>query len=81
MLCNVYIGVVDPKVLLELFSMYREWQEENVKKLSQKQVCYNKMQQSLLIMLSSNKWYSISVFDFKILVGFSRCELKVWGGL
>ncbi|XP_024158952.1 uncharacterized protein LOC112166359 isoform X1 [Rosa chinensis] len=30
-------SIVDPKVLLELFSMYREWQEENVKKLSQKQ--------------------------------------------
>ncbi|KAL6222291.1 hypothetical protein ACLB2K_005683 [Fragaria x ananassa] len=30
-------SIVDPKVLLELFAMYREWQEENVKKLSQKQ--------------------------------------------
>ncbi|KAM5546742.1 hypothetical protein ABKV19_001326 [Rosa sericea] len=30
-------SIVDPKVLLELFSMYREWQEENVKTLSQKQ--------------------------------------------
>lgn len=54
MLCNVYIGVVDPKVLLELFSMYREWQEENVKRLSQKQVCCNKMQQPII--LSFNKY-------------------------
>ncbi|XP_050363260.1 uncharacterized protein LOC126782127 [Argentina anserina] len=30
-------SIVDPKVLLELFAMYREWQEENVKKLSQQQ--------------------------------------------
>ncbi|KAL6220673.1 hypothetical protein ACLB2K_008429 [Fragaria x ananassa] len=30
-------SIVDPKVLLELFAMHREWQEENVKKLSQKQ--------------------------------------------
>ncbi|KAL6227050.1 PREDICTED: uncharacterized protein LOC101303642 [Fragaria vesca subsp. vesca] len=30
-------SIVDPKVLFELFAMYREWQEENVKRLSQKQ--------------------------------------------
>ncbi|KAK9948446.1 hypothetical protein M0R45_004019 [Rubus argutus] len=34
-----YDSVVDPKVLLELFSMYREWQEENVKKLSRNRFC------------------------------------------
>lgn len=32
------IGTLNPKVLLELFSMYREWQEEKAKKISQKQV-------------------------------------------
>ncbi|RXH75031.1 hypothetical protein DVH24_029752 [Malus domestica] len=31
-------SVVDPKVLLELFSMYREWQEDNVQKISKRQV-------------------------------------------
>ncbi|KAL6843490.1 hypothetical protein ACP4OV_026552 [Aristida adscensionis] len=30
-------GNLKPNVLLELFSMYREWQEENAKKISQKQ--------------------------------------------
>ncbi|KAI3411687.1 uncharacterized protein J3R85_017730 [Psidium guajava] len=30
-------GTVNPKVLLELFSMYRDWQEEKVQKISQKQ--------------------------------------------
>lgn len=30
-------GTLNPKVLLELFSMYREWQEEKAKKISQKQ--------------------------------------------
>lgn len=30
-------GNLDPKVLLELFSIYREWQEEKAKKISQKQ--------------------------------------------
>nr|CAB3493398.1 unnamed protein product [Digitaria exilis] len=30
-------GNLNPNVLAELFSMYREWQEENAKKISQKQ--------------------------------------------
>ncbi|KAH7664818.1 hypothetical protein IHE45_14G144600 [Dioscorea alata] len=30
-------GTLNPKVLLELFSMYREWQEEKAKRISQKQ--------------------------------------------
>ncbi|ONK56069.1 uncharacterized protein A4U43_C10F3820 [Asparagus officinalis] len=30
-------GTLNPNVLLELFSMYREWQEEKAKKISQKQ--------------------------------------------
>ncbi|XP_048444705.1 uncharacterized protein LOC103966718 isoform X1 [Pyrus x bretschneideri] len=30
-------SVVDPKVLLELFSMYREWQEDSVQKISKRQ--------------------------------------------
>ncbi|XP_008807604.1 uncharacterized protein LOC103719899 [Phoenix dactylifera] len=30
-------GTLNPKVLLELFAMYREWQEEKAKKISQKQ--------------------------------------------
>ncbi|XP_010246942.1 PREDICTED: uncharacterized protein LOC104590104 [Nelumbo nucifera] len=30
-------GTLNPKVLLELFSMYRDWQEEKAKKISQKQ--------------------------------------------
>ncbi|PKA53107.1 hypothetical protein AXF42_Ash019015 [Apostasia shenzhenica] len=30
-------GSLNPNVLLELFSMYREWQEEEAKKISQKQ--------------------------------------------
>ncbi|MQM01227.1 hypothetical protein Taro_033975 [Colocasia esculenta] len=30
-------GSLNPKVLLELFSMYRDWQEEKAKKISQKQ--------------------------------------------
>ncbi|KAG2535559.1 hypothetical protein PVAP13_9NG123500 [Panicum virgatum] len=30
-------GTLNPNVLAELFSMYREWQEENAKKISQKQ--------------------------------------------
>ncbi|WVZ60381.1 hypothetical protein U9M48_010415 [Paspalum notatum var. saurae] len=30
-------GNLNPNVLTELFSMYREWQEENAKKISQKQ--------------------------------------------
>ncbi|XP_077220906.1 uncharacterized protein LOC143854698 [Tasmannia lanceolata] len=30
-------GALNPKVLLELFSMYRDWQEEKAKRISQKQ--------------------------------------------
>ncbi|KAK3405939.1 hypothetical protein EUGRSUZ_K02152 [Eucalyptus grandis] len=30
-------GTVNPKVLLELFSMYRDWQEEKVEKIGKKQ--------------------------------------------
>ncbi|KAF8405343.1 hypothetical protein HHK36_010247 [Tetracentron sinense] len=30
-------GTLNPKVLLELFSIYRDWQEEKAKKISQKQ--------------------------------------------
>ncbi|KAL6274062.1 hypothetical protein ACE6H2_024754 [Prunus campanulata] len=30
-------SIVNPKVLLELFSMYRDWQEENVQKMSKRQ--------------------------------------------
>ncbi|KAM0946637.1 hypothetical protein DsansV1_C08g0077641 [Dioscorea sansibarensis] len=30
-------GTLNPKVLLELFSMYREWQDEKAKRISQKQ--------------------------------------------
>nr|TKV91601.1 hypothetical protein SEVIR_9G107300v2 [Setaria viridis] len=30
-------GNLNPNVLAELFSMYREWQEENAKRISQKQ--------------------------------------------
>ncbi|XP_072954479.1 uncharacterized protein [Typha angustifolia] len=30
-------GTLNPKILLELFSMYREWQEEKAKRISQKQ--------------------------------------------
>ncbi|CAA0834167.1 Unknown protein [Striga hermonthica] len=30
-------GVVNPNVLLELFSMYRDWQEEKAQKISKKQ--------------------------------------------
>lgn len=33
------IGTVNPKVLLELFSMYRDWQEEKAKQISKRQVC------------------------------------------
>ncbi|KAM1283966.1 hypothetical protein ACFX13_027591 [Malus domestica] len=36
-------SVVDPKVLLELFSMYREWEEDNVQKMSKRQVCFHKI--------------------------------------
>lgn len=32
------LGTLNPNVLLELFSMYREWQEEKAKKISRKQV-------------------------------------------
>lgn len=32
-------GTVNPKVLLELFSMYRDWQEEKAKQISKRQVC------------------------------------------
>ncbi|URE02060.1 hypothetical protein MUK42_19846 [Musa troglodytarum] len=31
-------GTLNPNVLLELFSMYREWQEEKAKKISRKQI-------------------------------------------
>ncbi|URE01434.1 hypothetical protein MUK42_02081 [Musa troglodytarum] len=34
---SVGIGTLNPNVLLELFSMYREWQEEKAKKISRKQ--------------------------------------------
>lgn len=33
------IGTVNPKVLLELFSMYHDWQEEKAKQISKRQVC------------------------------------------
>lgn len=32
------IGIVDPKVLLELFSMYRDYQEEKTQKIRKNQV-------------------------------------------
>jgi len=35
----VETATVNPKVLLELFSMYRDWQEERVEEISKKQVC------------------------------------------
>lgn len=35
--CNVV--TVDPQVLLELFSMYRNWQDEKVQKINNDQVC------------------------------------------
>ena len=31
------IGAVNPKVLLELFSVYRDWQEAKAQKISKKQ--------------------------------------------
>ncbi|RHN54306.1 hypothetical protein MtrunA17_Chr5g0405261 [Medicago truncatula] len=31
-------ATVNPKVLLKLFSMYRDWQEERVEEISRKQV-------------------------------------------
>ncbi|WOL16770.1 hypothetical protein Cni_G25558 [Canna indica] len=34
---NPISGTLNPKVLLELFSMYREWQEQKAKKISKKQ--------------------------------------------
>ena len=35
----VETATANPKVLLELFSMYRDWQEERVEEISKKQVC------------------------------------------
>lgn len=35
--CNVV--TVDPQVLLELFSMYNNWQDERVQKINKNQVC------------------------------------------
>lgn len=40
--CSLFMvksATVNPKVLLELFSMYRDWQEERVEEISKKQVC------------------------------------------
>ena len=37
----VEIGTVNPNVLLELFSMYRDWQEEKAQKISARQVSFD----------------------------------------
>lgn len=37
--CVLVVGCIDPKVLLELFSTYRNWQEDKVQKINKKQVC------------------------------------------
>ena len=36
----VNIGTVDPKVLLELFSMYRDYQDQKAQKISKNQVFF-----------------------------------------
>ena len=36
------IATVNPKVLVELFSMYRDWQEQKTQMISKKQVCRKK---------------------------------------
>jgi hypothetical protein len=35
------LGTLNPDVLLELFSIYREWQEKKAKEMSQKQVRFS----------------------------------------
>lgn len=32
------LGALDPKVILDLFSMYRDWQEDKVHKITHRQV-------------------------------------------
>jgi len=38
LLVLVEAGTLDPKVILELFSMYRDWQEDKACKISRRQV-------------------------------------------
>lgn len=56
-------GTVNPKVLLELFSMYHDWQEKKAQKISQKQEeIENKIEvaDALAIKLSQRFNYSVS---------------------
>ncbi|KAF6136143.1 hypothetical protein GIB67_030191 [Kingdonia uniflora] len=56
-------GTLDPKVLLELFSMYRDWQEEKTHKISQRQEeIENKIEvaDALAVKLQQRFNYSVS---------------------
>ena len=55
------IATVNPKVLVELFSMYRDWQEQKTQMISKKQVCRKKN-------LSSQAVFSEKGDDFNIII-------------
>ncbi|KAK3146220.1 hypothetical protein QOZ80_3BG0263190 [Eleusine coracana subsp. coracana] len=55
-------GNLNPNVLAELFSMYRQWQEENAKKISQKQEeIENKIETADALAVKLLKRYNYSV--------------------
>ncbi|AES95100.1 hypothetical protein MTR_5g021780 [Medicago truncatula] len=45
-------ATVNPKVLLKLFSMYRDWQEERVEEISRKQVLFHANKYRMPVVLS-----------------------------
>ncbi|TVU45280.1 hypothetical protein EJB05_04762 [Eragrostis curvula] len=59
-------GDLNPNVLAELFSMYREWQEENAKKISQKQEeIENKIETADALAVKLLKRYNYSVTSMR----------------
>ncbi|KAK3149480.1 hypothetical protein QOZ80_3AG0217960 [Eleusine coracana subsp. coracana] len=59
-------GNLNPNVLAELFSMYREWQEENAKKISQKQEeIENKIETADALAVKLLKRYNYSVSSMR----------------
>lgn len=73
------IGGLNPNVILELFSMYREWQVEKAKKMSQKQVLY--LHKTLLYTESVFRSYVLKNITFKIItMSFHSSFYFDWGG-
>ena len=56
------VGIVDLKVLLELFSLYRQWQEDNVQKMSKRHVWFHK----ITTLFNNLSWFEEITQGFRV---------------